>query len=154
MPGRDPTPQPGRTPSARRHARYDEDDDFDVGHPRGADHPTSAGMVGFIFALVSLGLLVVVVVLFLFLQQEDQVQQNASRKRWMLYWFLLLDVLSFCASLAATVLGGRGLTPSNQLYRGWSMFALILGITGIVVTILFGIFMTCAVMIFEVFGGK
>jgi hypothetical protein len=149
MPGQEPP-----LPSPRRHARYDDADDFDIGPPRSLENPTSAGMVGFIFALVSVGLLVVVVVLFLFLQQEDQVQQNASRKRWMLYWFLFLDVLSFGASLVATVLGGRGLTPTNPLYRGSSMIALILGITGIVVTILFGIFMTCAVMIFEVFGGK
>jgi hypothetical protein len=96
----------------------------------------------------------VVAVLWILLDQDQQQARNPNSKRWMLYWFLFLDVLSFFASLIAAILGGRGLTPTNPLYRGWSMAALILGLVGIMATIFFGIFMTCFVLIFEAFGGR
>ena len=73
-------------------------------------------------------------------------------QRWLLYWFLFLDVLSFLAGLIATILVVRG-DVCESAHRGWSMLALILGITEMVGTSIFGIFMTCFVMLFEVFGG-
>jgi hypothetical protein len=152
MPGENPADPARRKPSPRRQVRYD--DDFDIGQPMGGDNASSIGVIGLVFALVSIGLLAVVAVLFIFLKQEEQLQLNADRKRWMLYWFLLLDALSFFASIVAIVLASRGLTPSNPLYRGWSLMALILGMIEVGVTLLFGIFMTCAVMIFEAFNGR
>jgi magnesium-transporting ATPase (P-type) len=135
--------------------RYDDlDDDFDVGPPRDSENATSAGMIGFIFAVVSIGLLVVVAVLWTLLDHDQQQARNVDQKRWLLYWFLFLDMLSFFAALVAVIMGGRGLTPTNPLYRGWSMTALILGILEIIATIIFGIFMTCFVLLFEALGGR
>jgi hypothetical protein len=137
-----------------RRARYEDDDDFDVnvGRPeRSYENPTSAGMIGFIAALVSLGLLAVVLVLFIFLKTEDQKAEDIDRTRLMYYWFLILDVLSFFAALTATILGARGSSPSNPLYRGYGVAALVLGIIEMVVTILFSFWMMCAVMLHELF---
>ena len=154
--GRSSAPQPPdddhKPRSARRHARYE--DDFDSTERPGVENPTSAGMIGFVFSLVSLGLLVVVAVLWVLLDQDQRQMQDANQKRWMLYWFLFLDVLSFFASLVATIMGGRGLTPSNPLHRGFSMTALILGLLLVVATMIFGIFMTCFVTIFVAIGAK
>jgi len=136
----------------RRNMRYDDDDDFNVGQPRVSENATSAGMIGFIFALVSIGLLVVVAVLWALLDQDQAQARNVEQKRWLLYWFLFLDLLSFCAALVAAILGTRGLTPTNPLYRGFSLTSLIVGLLEIVVTIIFGIFMTCFVLIFEALG--
>ena len=157
MPRRFPRPQDSGgasrpKSSVQRHVLYDDDDDnYDIGQARGGENASSAGVIGFIFALVSIGLLVVVAVLWILLDQDQQQARNVNSKRWMLYWFLFLDVLSFFASLIAAILGGRGLTPTNPLYRGWSMAALILGLVEIIATIFFGIFMTCFVLIFEAF---
>jgi hypothetical protein len=130
--------------------RYDDDDDFNVGRPRrGDENPTSAGIIGFIAAMVSLGLLAVVVVLYIFLKQEDQQAANIERTRLLYYWFLLLDVLSFFAGLTATILGARGSAPTNPLYRGYGVTALVLGIIEMAITVLFGFWMTCAVMVVE-----
>ena len=146
---------PPRPPSSHRHARYDDfDDDFEAGQPRSGINPSSAGLVGFIFSLVSIGLLLVVAVLWYFLDQEQARDRNVESKRWMLYWFLFLDALSFFASIAAIVMGGKGLTPTNPLYRGFSMAALILGLLEIITTLMFGLFMTCFVFIFEVLGRR
>ncbi|MBI2808436.1 MAG: hypothetical protein HYX68_25905 [Planctomycetes bacterium] len=138
---------------ARRRDRYDDDDDNDLGLGRRPDrreeNPTTAGMMGFIFCAVSAGLLIVVFILWLFLKQENQAQENLSRTRWMLYWFLFLDFVSFIAALAATVLGARSMAATNTLYRGYGVTALILGILEMIVTVIFGFFMTCAVLLFE-----
>ena len=109
-------------------------------------------MIGFIAALVSLGLLGVVLVLFIFLKEEDAGPRggaNIERTRLLYYWFLILDVLSFFAALTATVLGARGSTPTNPLYRGYAVAALCLGIIEMVITILFSFYMMCAVMLVE-----
>jgi hypothetical protein len=139
--------------SMQRRVRYDDDDDFNVGRPRrGDENPTSAGMIGFIAAMVSLGLLAVVVVLFIFLKQEDQGGQggaNIDRTRLLYYWFLLLDVLSFFAALTATILGARGSSPTNPLYRGYGVAALVLGIIEMAITVLFSFWMMCAVFVVE-----
>ncbi len=132
--------------------RYDDDDDddFGVGRPaRQHEVPTIAGMIGFVFSLVSLGLLVVVVILWLLLRNENQAPGHMERTRWMMYWFLLMDILSFFAGLAATILGGRGLVSSNTLYRGYSMTALIAGIIEMIATIIFGFIMTGVVLCVE-----
>jgi tetrahydromethanopterin S-methyltransferase subunit F len=137
-----------------RRDRFDDDDDFNVGRPRrGDDNPTSAGMIGFIAAMVSLGLLVVVLVLFIFLKSEDNgpAGQHIERTRLLYYWFLILDVLSFFAALTATILGARGSAPTNPLYRGYGVTALILGIIGMAITVLFSLWMMCA--IFAVVAG-
>ncbi len=138
--------------NGRNNARYDEDDDFD-GDPsrRSYQNPTNAGLIGSIAAIVSLGLLAVVVVLYIFLQQEEQRGHNDERERWMYYWFLILDVVAFFAALTATVAGGRGMAPSNPVYRGWAIAALVLGIIEMLITVGFGFFMTCSVLILEVF---
>ncbi|MBI3823149.1 MAG: hypothetical protein HY289_10785 [Planctomycetes bacterium] len=131
------------------------DDDFDRPQTRAGSGATSAGAIGFIFAVVSIGLIAVVALLWYFLNEEQaQNARNVDQKRWMLYWFVLLDILSFLAALTAALLGGRGLSPSNPLYRGWSMAALILGLLEIVVTLIFGLFITCCVAAFEIFGGR
>jgi uncharacterized BrkB/YihY/UPF0761 family membrane protein len=133
--------------------RYD--DDFDVAPGRQSrQDPTNAGLIGFIAAVVSLGLLVVVVILYIFLQHEEQQGHNAAhdeRVRWMYYWFLFLDVVSFLAALTATIAAGRGLAPSNALHRGWAVAALVLGIIEMLITIGFGLFMTCCVILLEAF---
>jgi hypothetical protein len=131
-------------------SRYGDDrfDDEDSLPSRGYEtHPTNAGMIGFIAAMVAAGLLVVVVILYVFLQQEDQHQENLTRSRWMYCWFLMLDVFSFLAGLAATIFCGRGLAPTNPLYRGWAVVGLTFGIIEMIVTMLFGLFMTCVVLI-------
>ena len=131
-------------------SRYGEDrfDDDDALPSRGYEtHPTNAGMIGFIAAMVAVGLLVVVVILYIFLQQEDQHQENITRSRWMYTWFLLLDGLSFFAALTATICCGRGLAPTNPLYRGWAVLGLTLGIIEMITTMLFGLFMTCVVLV-------
>jgi hypothetical protein len=141
--------------SMQRRVRYDDDDDFNVGRPRprrGDENPTSAGMIGFIAAMVSLGLLLVVLVLFIFLKQEDQAGQggaNVERTRLLYYWFMLLDVLSFFAALTATILGARGSSPTNTLFRGYGVAALVLGIIEMAVTVLFSFWMMCAVFFVE-----
>ncbi len=138
--------------SMQRRVRF-EDDDFNIGAPRRQDeNPTSAGMIGFIAAMVSLGLLVVVLVLFIFLEQEDQAAKggaNIERTRLLYYWFLILDVLSFFAALTATILGARGSSPTNPLYRGYAVTALVLGIIGMAITVLFSFWMMCAVLVVE-----
>jgi hypothetical protein len=152
LPNRRPSrPDPPGQVWSRCQARYG-DDDFDLAPPL-ADyhHPTNAGMIGFIVSLVSLGLLIVVAILWVFLDQENRQQQNIERTRWMLYWFMFLDVVSFLAALTATIMGGRGLTPTNPLYRGFSVTALILGILEMLATAFFGLFLFCCVMVFEVF---
>ena len=131
-------------------SRYGDDrfDEYDSAPVRGNDvHPTNAGMIGFIAAMVALGLLVVVVILYIFLQQEDQHQENLSRSRWMYCWFLALDMFSFLAGLTATICCGRGLAPTNPLYRWWAVIGLTLGIIEMITTMLFGLFMTCVVLI-------
>lgn len=146
----------GRQPRTGQRVRYDDDsDDFDVGRSRVApeENASSAGMVSFIFAAVAIGLIVVVVVLWVFLDQEEVQRRHADRHRFMLYWFLFLDVLSFFAALAATVFGARGLSQSNPLYRGWAMTGLTLGIIEMVATTIFFFVMTCVVLMFEAFGG-
>jgi hypothetical protein len=142
---------------ARRRGHYDDfdDDEIDLGRPaeRPYQNPTTLGMIGFVFSGLSLGLLVVVFILWIFLRHDNQGQivqnQVDERTRWMMYWFLILDVLSFFAGLTATIMGGRGMAPSNPLYRGYSTAALILGIVEMVATIIFGFIMTCVVLIFE-----
>lgn len=139
--------------STRHRVRYDEydDDDIDIGQPRQQrEHPTTAGVIGFIFSAVSLGLLVVVGILYIFLKQDNQAPGHMERTRWMMYWFLLMDILSFFAALAATILGGRGIAASNPLYRGYSMTALISGIVFMVATMIFGFIMTGVVLCVEV----
>jgi len=130
--------------------RY-EDDDVDRPRSRRAqDHPTTAGMIGFIAAMVSLGLLAVVLVLYIFLRQEEQQQPNLQRERWMYYWFLILDAVAFFSGLIATILCARGLSPSNPLYRGWAIFGMILGILEIVTTIGLSLVWTCMVLMVEI----
>jgi hypothetical protein len=132
------------------HARYQEDD-FEVGPPRGRYiKPTSAGMIGFISAVVSLGLLVVVAVLYVLLKQEERAGDNRELQRWMAYWFLILDIVSFFAGLTAVVLGARGTAPSNPLYRGWAITALVLGILELLGTLVLGFIMTCNVFLLEI----
>jgi hypothetical protein len=136
--------------------RYDDDyDDFDdSGRRRGpVETPSAAGMLGFIAAAVSAGLLVVVAVLYYALELEEQQREIAERTRLMLYWFLVLDIFAFFASLAAIILSSRGLSPSNPLYRGWAMTGLILGIIELILTLIFGLVMTCGILLFEVNHG-
>ena len=156
----DPDPAPQRSaddvlqrqPTSMKRMRYDDDDDFEGGQRRGTEeNASSAGMVAFIFAAVAIGLFAVMLILWIFLNKEEVQQRNIDRKRWMLYWFMFLDVLSFFAALTAVVMGGRGLAPSNPLYRGWAMTALILGILELIGTMIFFFFMTCAVLLFEAF---
>src|SRR5438874_13772916 len=118
-------------------------DDFDPPPSRSGEHPTSMGMIGFIFAVVSVALLIVVAVLWHLMNQEDQRGQNASRERWMMLWFMFLDSLSLFSALTAIVLGARGLAASNSLYRGYSLAALVLGILEIIGTMIFGCVLTC-----------
>ena len=140
--------------NGRNNARYD-DDDFDVDPSlRSRQNPTNSGLIGFIAAIVSLGLLVVVVILYIFLQQEEQRGNVVERQRWMYYWFLVLDVVSFFAALTATVAGGRGMVPTNPLHRGWAVAALVLGIIEMLVTVIFGFIMTCNVLLLEIFQGR
>src|SRR5262245_24458357 len=96
-------------------------DDFDKPRSDRAGSDSSAGVIGFISALVSIGLIVIVFVLWQLLKQQDQVQQDASRERWMALWFLFLDALSMVFSIVAVILGIRGMAPRNQLYRGYSI---------------------------------
>jgi hypothetical protein len=130
---------------------YDDDDDFDFGRRRSGPReiPTTAGMIGFIAAMVGLAFLVVVAILYFAMRQEDAQGAIQERTRLMYYWFLILDILSFFAAIAAVIFASRGLSPTNPLYRGWAITALILGIIEIVATLLIGLFMTCAVLIFE-----
>src|SRR2546423_8103758 len=124
---------------------YDDARALDPRRPGRHESPTNAGMIGFIAAMVSLGLLAVVLVLNVFLKQEEQMQENIERTRLMYFWFLFLDLGSFLSGLMATVMFGRGLSPTNQLYPGWSIFGLILGILEMILTVGFGFFMTCAI---------
>jgi hypothetical protein len=130
--------------------RY-EDDDFDLPGRRRppVQHPTSAGLIGFIFSAVSIGLLVIVVVLYVLLNQDEQLGQNVERRRFLWWWFLILDFVSFLTGLFAVIMASRGLSPSNPLYRGWSILGLVLGILELVITIGFGLFMTCVVLFVE-----
>jgi magnesium-transporting ATPase (P-type) len=144
----------------RRRSEYgydDEDDDLDLGgrRKRGPlpSHPTTAGMLGFIAAMVALAFLIVVAILWFALNQEELRQEIPQRTRLMYYWFLILDVLSFIAALCAIIFTSRGLSPTNPLYRGWAMLGLILGIIEIVATLIFGLIMTCNVLLFEALRG-
>ncbi|HZZ79827.1 MAG TPA: hypothetical protein VFE62_15015 [Gemmataceae bacterium] len=131
----------------------DDDDDFEIGRPRRRprdrdrdERPTLAGIYGFIAALISLGLLAIVVVLYIFLQHG---QNNPDVNRLISWWFLLLDTISFFAGLLATILGTRGAAPTNPLHRGYAVTAIVLGILEMVVTVVFGLIMTCVVLVIE-----
>lgn len=128
---------------------FDEDGYDPHENGRRYSNPTSAGMIGFIAAMLSLGFLAVVLVLYLLLKQDERLRENVERERLMFYWFLVLDILSFFTALTATVLCGRGLSPTNPLYRGWAVTGLILAILEMIATIGFGLIMTCAVLIVE-----
>jgi hypothetical protein len=152
-----PEPNPEDDALRRRpmmHVRYDDfDDDFDIGHRRESQvNESSAGMVGFIFSAVAIGLLLVVGVLWILLEKDEGQVRNPEGHRWMLYGLLFLDVLSVFAALTATVLGGRGLAPSNPLYRGWAITALILGIIEMIGTVIFFFIITCFALLFHAFG--
>jgi hypothetical protein len=150
-PNHDWNRRPRKCPSAQRRVRYDDDeDDFDINvgrPPRSYENPTSAGMIGFIAAMVSLGFLAVVVVLYIFLQEENRRAADIERTRLLYIWFLILDVLSFFAALTATILGARGSSPTNPIYRGYGIAALIMGIFEMVITVIFGLFMTCCALL-------
>ena len=60
------------------------------------------------------------------MEVQNQQNNNPERMRLMLYWFTFLDFTSFFIAVAATTLAVRGITPTNPLYRGWSMTALII----------------------------
>ena len=68
---------------------------------------------------------------------------NVEAWRWMMIWFLFLNMLSFVSALGAVALAARGLSPRNHLYRGYSLTALILGIAEIVLAVGFGSFTFC-----------
>lgn len=130
--------------------RYD-DDDFDMPGRRGTRaHPSSAGLIGFIFSVVSIALLAIVVLLYILLKQDELQGDNAQRFRYLMWLFLIIDFISFLTSLTAVVMSGRGLSPSNPLYRGWSILGLILGIIELLITSGFGLFMMCTVLVVEV----
>jgi hypothetical protein len=131
-------------------ARFDGDeDDLEFGAPRIPERASNAGMIGFILALVSLGLLGVVCVLWYAMSVENQQQENAERVRLMLWWFTFLVISSFFISVAATILAARGLSPANPLHRGWSLAALVLGIIEILITGLLGFSLSCCVGVME-----
>ncbi len=149
-PSHDWNRSPRKFPSAQRRVRYEEDDDFDINvgrPPRSYENPTSAGMIGFIAAMVSLGLLAVVVVLYIFLQEENRQAADIERTRLLYIWFLILDALSFFAALTATILGARGSSPTNPLYRGYGIAALVMGIFEMVITVIFGLFLSCCAVL-------
>jgi hypothetical protein len=124
-------------------------DDFDIPPSRSGLNPTSAGMIGFVFALVAVALLAVVGVLwYLLRQQAKQAQAPDNAERWMMVWFLFLDALSLGAGIAAVVFGARSLSRTNPLYRGYGVTALILGIIEIAGTLFFGCFITCCGVLF------
>ncbi len=126
--------------------RQEPYDDLDSRRPNGRFvSPTNSGMIGFIASMVALGFLVVVFVLNIFLNKEEQQRENIDRVRLMYIWFLVLDLFTFVGGLTATVMCGRGLSPANPLYRGWSVFGLILGILEMICAVGFGVFMMCAV---------
>ena len=134
--------------------RSEYDDDLpDVNDRRGHERPTTAGMIGFILCLVSLGLLGVVAVLWYALSVENQQQQNHERTRLMVLWFGVLDVGSFCTALTAIIFSCRALTPANPLYRGFGLAGLLLGIGELVVTAIVGVILFCTAMIINLGGG-
>jgi hypothetical protein len=136
--------------------RYDDEfGEFDPTDSRvdPEENASSAGMVSFIFAAVSVGLIIVVAVLWVFLNEEEEKRRNPQRHEWMLLWFMFLDVLSFFAGLTATIFGARGLNQYNPLYRGWAMTGLTLGIIEMVGTMIFFFVITCFFMLFKVMGG-
>jgi len=142
----------------RRRNEYDDDeDDLEIGgrRNRGAlpSHPTTAGMIGFIASMVALAFLIVVAILYFALKQEDLQQEVPQRTRLMYYWFLFLDMMSFLAALCAVIFTSRGLSATNPLYRGWATFGLIISIIEIVATLVFGLIMTCNVLLFEAMRG-
>jgi hypothetical protein len=122
-------------------------DDFDAPAKRRADKASSAGVFGFIFCLVSVALIFVVALLWYLLRQEGLREENPSRERWMALWFIFLDLLSLIIALFAVILGVRGLEPSNKLYRGYSMIALIVGVLEMIATALFGCVLACVALI-------
>lgn len=133
------------------HRPYDDDfDDEPPGEIQG--RPTMAGMYGFLFALIALGLLGVVAILWFLLRQENQLQLD-ERTRRMFFWFLFLDVVSFIGALIATILGARGVAPDNPLHRGFSLAAIILGIIELVVTAIFGLIFFCCSLFIEIIRG-
>ncbi|MSU79874.1 MAG: hypothetical protein EXS16_17520 [Gemmataceae bacterium] len=113
------------------------------------EKPSTVGVIGFISAMVWIGLFLVMLGLKLLLDQEELQVQVPNRTRWMLYWFLALDFMSFLAGLMALILGARGLASVNTHYRGWATAALVLGILEIIGTVVFGCFMGCAVFTHE-----
>jgi hypothetical protein len=137
-----------RIPEREAAVRYDDDDDFDRRGP--AAHPSASGMIGFIFSLVTVALLAVVVLLYVLLKQDELQGENAQRFRYLMWFFLIIDFISFLTGLSAVIMCGRGLSPSNTLYRGWSVLGLILGIIELLITVGFGFFMTCVVLVTEV----
>jgi hypothetical protein len=120
-------------------------DDFDKPRSDRADHGSSVGLIGFISALVSIALIVVIFVLWQLLKQEQQAQQdpNPNRERLMALWFLILNALSLVFSVVAVILGIRGMAPRNQLYRGYSITAMVAGSFELIATLFFGCFLSC-----------
>ena len=118
--------------------------DFDELPPRPLEEkPSAVGVMGFISAMVWVGLFIVMLGLKILMDQEEL---GANQALWIYYWFLALDLMCFIAALMALILGARGLATTNQHYRGWATAALILGILEILGTVVFGCFMGCVVL--------
>ncbi len=122
----------------------DYHDDFDDLPPRPMqDKPSTVGVMGFISAMVWIGLFLVILGLKILMNQEVLA---ANRGLLLYYWFLALNLMCFIAALIALILGARGLASTNQHYRGWAVAALVLGILEILGTVVFGCFMGCVVL--------
>jgi hypothetical protein len=134
----------------RNDPRFDEYHEPDPYPPRRYENPTNAGLIGLIFAVVSLGLLGVVALLIWINHIENQQQPNPERTRLLVYWFSVLDIISFFVAIAAIVFASRALSPANPLYRKSAISALILGILELMLTAFVGLLLFCCGLIHEV----
>jgi hypothetical protein len=136
-----------------RDPRFDEDDydDLDIGprRYRPEQHPTNAGMIGFVLSLGCIGILGAVGVLWYLMELDNQRQINLDRTRGLMILFTVLVITSFFVAVTATFFSGRGLAPSNPLYRGYAAAGLILGIVEIIITAIASFFLSCCVGLTE-----
>ena len=135
----------------RRSRRADYDDDFDIARPssragRGyaLEECTRAANVGFLCALVSLGLIFAAMIVWLVIVAEHPRSREMAP---FVFLILAIGIASFVLGLIGTIFASRGLDPVNTHNRGLAIAGLICGILGMVIGLIGSAIFFCIGMV-------